>query len=58
MLEPPVQKPLEVDDVDLIGVERGRVFESVGNAYAKEHATRPSTVGIAISSNPLSLLAW
>lgn len=58
MPEPSVQTPLEVDDIDRLGIERGREFERVGNAYAKEHATRPSTIGIAISSNPLSLLAW
>ncbi|KAJ5819033.1 epoxide hydrolase [Penicillium riverlandense] len=58
MPEPSMQKPLEVDDLDRVGIERSRNFESVGNAYAKEHATRPSTVGIAVSSNPLSLLAW
>ncbi|GFG15833.1 putative epoxide hydrolase [Aspergillus lentulus] len=58
MPEPSVQTPVEVDDIDRLGIERGREFERVGNAYAKEHATRPSTIGIAISSNPLSLLAW
>ncbi|KAA8651353.1 uncharacterized protein ATNIH1004_000235 [Aspergillus tanneri] len=58
MAEPSGMEPLELDDVDRIGLERGRKFVSVGNAYAKEHATRPSTVGIAVSTNPLSLLAW
>ncbi|KAH7079849.1 epoxide hydrolase-like protein [Paraphoma chrysanthemicola] len=29
-----------------------------GRAYALEHATRPSTIGHVLSSNPLALLAW
>ncbi|CAD6573514.1 MAG: hypothetical protein TREMPRED_000846 [Tremellales sp. Tagirdzhanova-0007] len=27
-------------------------------AYAMEHATRPSTVGLVVGCNPISLLAW
>lgn len=27
-------------------------------AYALEHATRPGTIGLVLSSSPLALLAW
>lgn len=29
-----------------------------GMAYAMEHGTRPGTIGLVLSSSPLSLLAW
>jgi hypothetical protein len=39
-------------------MERGLAFKAFGSAYAVAHATRPSTMGIVLSSNPLALLAW
>ncbi|KAF8324159.1 uncharacterized protein EI90DRAFT_2363039 [Cantharellus anzutake] len=33
-------------------------FHTTGFAYADEHATRPSTIGHVLSSNPIALLAW
>lgn len=41
MPEPSVQTPLEVDDIDRLGAEKGREFERVGDAYAKKHDIRP-----------------
>jgi hypothetical protein len=38
MAEPLSSEPLELDDVDRIGLERGRKFASVGNTYMKEHS--------------------
>jgi hypothetical protein len=38
MAEPLSSEPLELDDVDRIGLERGRKFASVGNTYTKEHS--------------------
>ncbi|KAF8324160.1 Alpha/Beta hydrolase protein [Cantharellus anzutake] len=35
-----------------------RKFLATGSAYAFEHATRPSTIGHVLSSNPIALLAW
>ena len=29
-----------------------------GTAYAQEHATRTSTIGHVLASNPVALLAW
>ena len=40
------------------GIERGEDFMKFGSAYALEHATRPATIGIALGSSPLALLAW
>lgn len=40
------------------GVERGMAFVATENAYAKEHASRPATIGLVLSTNPLALLAW
>ncbi|KAK5197570.1 hypothetical protein LTR72_005304 [Exophiala xenobiotica] len=42
-----------------IGMEtRAKAFYTTGNAYAREHATRPATIGFALSASPLALLAW
>ena len=38
--------------------EFDRVGSAYGSAYAIEHATRPSTIGLVVSTNPLALLAW
>jgi len=39
-------------------IERTEAWRETGLAYALEHGTRPSTVGLAISSSPLAMLAW
>lgn len=40
------------------GLERAEWFTKLGSAYAPEHATRPSTIGLMLHSSPLALLAW
>ncbi|KAL3463727.1 Alpha/Beta hydrolase protein [Aspergillus heterothallicus] len=45
--------PEEKDHLD-----RSTRWQQTGFAYALEHGTRPSTVGLAISSSPLALIAW
>ncbi|KAK5708553.1 hypothetical protein LTR17_020586 [Elasticomyces elasticus] len=40
------------------GLERYNNFNEMGNAYAREHGTRPSTIGLVLSSSPVALLAW
>ncbi|KAI9053690.1 hypothetical protein LZ554_002643 [Drepanopeziza brunnea f. sp. 'monogermtubi'] len=37
---------------------RGQAFITTGAAYAAEHGTRPSTIGLVLGSSPLALLAW
>lgn len=45
-------------DFERAGVERGMTFIAFENAYAKEQASRPATIGLILSTNPLALLAW
>ena len=37
---------------------RGAAWAKTGNAYAFEHGTRPSTISLTLSTNPLAMLAW
>lgn len=37
---------------------RHKQFITDGIAYVREHHTRPSTIGFALSASPLALLAW
>ncbi|KAK5209300.1 hypothetical protein LTR41_004836 [Exophiala xenobiotica] len=56
-------KPAGLDETqyteeEKIGMEtRAKAFYTTGNAYAREHATRPATIGFALSASPLALLA-
>ncbi|KAF2025722.1 alpha/beta-hydrolase [Setomelanomma holmii] len=40
------------------GVERLHEFMENGSAYAKMHGTKPSTIGLVLSSSPIATLAW
>lgn len=53
---PPSTDLLAPEDLRIL--DRTRKWQQDGLAYALEHGTRPATVGLAISSSPLSLLAW
>ncbi|USW53907.1 Putative epoxide hydrolase, alpha/Beta hydrolase [Septoria linicola] len=51
----------EVDglsDAEKQGVQRINDFATLGNAYAREHGTRPATIGLVLSSSPIALLGW
>jgi microsomal epoxide hydrolase len=37
---------------------RRKTWGETGTGYAVEHGTRPATIGLALASNPLALLAW
>lgn len=43
---------------DSTTARRAELFRATGMAYAMEQATRPSTIGLALSSSPLALLSW
>lgn len=45
-------------DAEKKGVQRINDFGTLGNAYAREHGTRPATIGLVLSSSPIALLAW
>ena len=44
--------------MDQKGLSRSNEFATLGNAYAREHGTRPATIGLVLSSSPIALLAW
>ena len=47
-----------ISEAEKVGLQRAAEFSKLGSAYALEHATRPSTIGFVLGSNPVSLLAW
>ncbi|RMZ86615.1 hypothetical protein DV736_g6159, partial [Chaetothyriales sp. CBS 134916] len=51
-------KDEDVSDAEMEGLKRAEQWMATGRAYALEHATRPATIGIALSSSPVALLAW
>ncbi|KAG8528412.1 uncharacterized protein KY384_007330 [Bacidia gigantensis] len=56
---PPEHYPREsLTEFEKSCVERGETFLQTGAAYAMEQGTRPSTLGLALNSSPLALLAW
>lgn len=56
--QPEGQPPLPVEDVEKRGLSRKQEFRTTGIAYAMLQGTRPSTLGLALSSSPLALLTW
>lgn len=58
--------PPEVDQSNTEGVtedelkllEKQKGWRVTGTAYAMEHAFRPATIGLVLSTSPLALLAW
>ncbi|KAJ0416905.1 Alpha/Beta hydrolase protein [Aspergillus carlsbadensis] len=57
----PDQKPGSLGDLtktEKEHLDRSNKWQQTGFAYALEHGTRPSTIGLVISSSPLALLAW
>jgi len=58
MPEPKGSDPSSVDELEMKGLERAAWFKNLGSAYALEQATKPSTIGLALASSPLALLAW
>lgn len=48
----------DLSEADAKGVARINDFATLGNAYARHHGTRPSTIGLVLSASPISLLAW
>ncbi|KXJ90512.1 epoxide hydrolase [Microdochium bolleyi] len=43
---------------ELEHLQRCQIWDATGRGYAIEHGTRPATIGLVLSSNPLALLAW
>ncbi|KAI5478492.1 hypothetical protein MNV49_005020 [Pseudohyphozyma bogoriensis] len=49
---------LPTTSLEKAGLERSHDFQTRGSAYAMEQATRPATLGFALQSSPVALLAW
>lgn len=45
-------------DTEMVALGRGMTFAQGGMGYAIIHGTKPSTIGLAIASSPVALLAW
>lgn len=58
MPEPEGIKAEEITSEEQTGLERAREFQNTGAAYAIEHRTRPSTIGLVLASSPIAYLAW
>ncbi|CAG8295087.1 unnamed protein product [Penicillium olsonii] len=58
VLNPGENPTSEASPDELEILQRSGAWMKTGLAYALVHGTRPSTVGLAISSSPLALLAW
>lgn len=46
------------DDIERARLERLRAFLADGNAYFQVQATRPQTIGYALTDSPVGQLAW
>jgi microsomal epoxide hydrolase len=58
MPEPEGIKAEDITEDEQHGIMRTRAFTKFGVAYGLAQATRPSTVGLALSASPVGCLAW
>lgn len=58
MPEPEGVTDSQISDVEKQGLKRADTFLALGSSYAVLHATKPSTIGLVLASNPIALLAW
>lgn len=49
---------VELQEYEKKALEKSAEWRTRGTGYALEHGTRPSTIGLVLSSSPLALLAW
>ncbi|KAF4951269.1 hypothetical protein FSARC_12968 [Fusarium sarcochroum] len=49
---------VDVTEEEKQHLERAKEWRKTGMGYALEQSTRPATIGLALSANPLALLAW
>lgn len=58
MQQPPGSSEDTLSPKEKEGLARSKTFMADGRAYQQIHATRPSTLGLILGSNPLATLAW
>ena len=56
--KPPGVPDDALDELETRQLARAAEFMRTGTAYAVEHGTRPATIGLALASSPVALLAW
>lgn len=56
--QPPGTNLDSLSPLEKEGRLRAEKFTTSGTGYSLEHATRPSTIGLILNSNPVALLAW
>jgi microsomal epoxide hydrolase len=58
MEDEPEHLQYEITEAEQEGLRRGRKNMQTGSSYAFQHATKPATIGLILSTNPVALLAW
>lgn len=48
----------EITPSEMEALQRGFQWRKTGTAYAMEHGTRPSTIGLTLSASPIAMLSW
>jgi microsomal epoxide hydrolase len=48
----------QMNEAEKQAMARRKEWGETGTSYASEHGTRPATIGLALASSPLALLAW
>jgi microsomal epoxide hydrolase len=56
--QPPGSSLDSLSPLEKEGRLRAETFLDSGRGYSMMHATRPSTIGLILNSNPVALLAW
>jgi hypothetical protein len=49
---------IPVTPAEQVQVDRAADWSVKGTSYGNEHGTRPATISLVLSTNPLAMLAW
>jgi microsomal epoxide hydrolase len=58
VFSPPKGPVPDPSPIEMAALARMGEFGTSGMGYANIHGTRPSTIGLTVASNPVSLLTW
>lgn len=56
--KPPSIGEEKLSSIEEEGMKRAEWFGTYGTGYYFMHATKPSTIGHIVATNPVALLAW
>ncbi|KAB8349429.1 hypothetical protein FH972_023456 [Carpinus fangiana] len=48
----------QISETEMKGLARAQWFSNGGDAYGREHGSRPATIGLVLSSSPWALFCW